>query len=115
MIDNSLPDTWIKTQGPDYRLNQRNFDRGHMLPASDRSRTFKDLYATFQTTNVLAQHQGHNRQRSAWASLEEDMRDLVRNNNQELYMIAGGFDYSPEVPRGHPELREIHNTVVIIK
>ena len=111
VIDNSLPDTWIKTQGPDYRFNDRGLDRGHMLPAADRSRTFKDMYATFHTTNVLPQHQGNNRQGSAWANLENDMQDLVTENNRELYMTAGGFDYSPRVPKGHPELREIHNKI----
>ena len=56
VADPTLPETWIKTQGPDYRRNQRDFDRGHMTAAADRSRTYKDIYSTFLTTNVLPQH-----------------------------------------------------------
>jgi len=107
--DPTLPDTWIKTQGPDYRRNQRGFERGHMTAAGDRSRTYKDIYSTFLTTNVLPQHQGNNGR--AWANLEDYSRDLVREDNRELYIISGGFDYSPAVPRGHSDLREIHNTI----
>lgn len=88
VADPLLPDTWVKTQGPDYRLNQRGFDRGHMSPAGDRSRTFKDIYSTFTTTNVLPQHQGNNRQGTAWAGLENHARNqLVDEQNRELYII----------------------------
>jgi DNA/RNA endonuclease G (NUC1) len=47
-----------------------------------------------------------------WYKLEEYGRDqLVKANNRELYIIAGGFDYSPAVPPGHSDRREIYNTV----
>ncbi|XZN92612.1 MAG: DNA/RNA non-specific endonuclease [Microcoleus sp.] len=110
--DSDLPSTWVRTEGPDYRLNDRGMERGHMTPVADRDRTTKDVYSTFLTTNVLPQHRGNNRGGTAWAALENySRRELVRQHNRELYIIAGGFDYSPAVPRGHSDLREIHNKI----
>jgi DNA/RNA endonuclease G, NUC1 len=109
-VDPTLPDTWVKTQGPDYRRNQRNFERGHMTAAAERSRTYKDIYSTFLTTNLLPQHEDNNG--GMWAQLEDYGRNqLVKDNNRELYIIAGGFDYSPAVPPGHSDLREINNKI----
>ena len=112
IADTSLPNDWQKTQGPDYRLNQRGFDRGHMTAAANRNRNFKDYYATFLTTNVLPQHQDIN-QRQLWRRLEEHSRTLVVNQDRELSITAGGFDYSQNQPRGHSDLRTIHNRISV--
>ena len=110
--DSALPSTWVRTEGPDYRLNDRGMQRGHMTASADRNRTTKDIYSTFLTTNLLPQHQGNNSPGSAWAALENySRRELVRQHNRELYVIAGGFDYSPAIPPGHSDLREIHNRI----
>ncbi len=110
--DSALPSSWVRTEGPDYRRNQRGMERGHMTPVADRDRTTKDVYSTFLTSNMLPQHEGNNEQGSAWAALERySRRQLVEKNNRELYIIAGGFDYSPAIPPGHSDLREIHNKI----
>ncbi len=70
-------------------------DRGHMAPAADRTRTLKDIHATFLTTNLLPQQSSNNR--GIWKQLEEDMREVVKDrlsrySSIETYFIAGGYD-----------------------
>jgi DNA/RNA endonuclease G (NUC1) len=69
-------------------------DRGHMAPAADRSRTAKDLYATFLTTNLLPQQSGNNR--GIWEQLEKKVRNVIQSPNSsglESYIFAGGYGY----------------------
>lgn len=102
----------MRTESPDYRYNDRGMQKGHMTPVADRRGTTKDVYSTFLTSNMLPQHRDNNQSGSAWAALENySRRQLVRQHNRELYIIAGGFDYSPAIPPGHSDLREIHNKI----
>lgn len=64
------------------------FNRGHMCPAADRSSSQEDLDATFFMTNMLPQTAQLNQ--GPWERLEVYLRDLVREGNMELYIIAGG-------------------------
>jgi DNA/RNA endonuclease G (NUC1) len=70
-------------------------DRGHMAPAAHRSRTAKDLYATFLTTNLIPQESSNNR--GIWKQQEDLVRDVIINADKseqlETYMFAGGFGY----------------------
>ncbi|MCC3532559.1 MAG: DNA/RNA non-specific endonuclease [Microcoleus sp. PH2017_22_RUC_O_B] len=70
-------------------------DRGHMAPAADRSRTAKDLYATFLTTNLLPQESSNNR--GIWETIEDKIRRVIINSPNssglETYMFAGGYGY----------------------
>lgn len=112
VADASLPSDWIKTQGPDYLFNNRGFERGHMTAAADRNRNIKDYSATYLTTNLLPQHREINsRTGRIWTRLEDHSRTLVEDFDRELYITAGGFDYSPNRPRGHSDLRTIHNQI----
>ncbi|NJO63026.1 MAG: PKD domain-containing protein [Richelia sp. RM2_1_2] len=76
-------------------------DRGHMTPAGDRSRTLKDYYATFLTTNLLPQNSNNNQ--FAWKNLENDIRNVINNSQNsdsvETYMFAGGYGYTDSVMR----------------
>jgi endonuclease G len=62
------------------------FDRGHMCPAQDRSRTQKDMDATFYLTNVVPQSPASNQK--AWERLEAYCRDLAQRGHV-LYIAAG--------------------------
>nr|WP_228050355.1 DNA/RNA non-specific endonuclease [Tychonema sp. LEGE 06208] len=86
----------------DFEINENGnyipileIDRGHMAPAADRSRTTKDLYATFLTTNLLPQESSNNR--GIWETIENQVRAVIRNspdsNGLETYMFAGGYGY----------------------
>ncbi|MBE9163692.1 DNA/RNA non-specific endonuclease [Tychonema sp. LEGE 06208] len=98
VADQSLPADWVKTQGADYQNNnntrafrERLFDRGHMTPFNDRTRTFKDALSTYLTTNLLPQQAQVNR--VPWEDIEDDSNRFVNGNNAELYIIAGGASY----------------------
>jgi DNA/RNA endonuclease G (NUC1) len=98
--DQSLPSNWIKTQGPDYSINNRipesRMDRGHLVASSERSRTAKDNLATFLTTNLLPQISEANQIGGAWRNLEVAIDRAVRNtsNPTQFYIMAGGANYN---------------------
>lgn len=84
--DDQLPPSWKLVKPSDY--NNSGFDRGHMLPSGDRTRTVADNASTFVMTNILPQAPDNNR--GPWAELEDYCRDLVRQEGRELYIIVGG-------------------------
>lgn len=64
-------------------------DRGHQLPAADRTRGGEDNMTTFYGTNVTPQLATLNRGR--WKSLEDDVRDWICADT--LYVVSGAhFD-----------------------
>ncbi|MBH8573525.1 DNA/RNA non-specific endonuclease [Nostocaceae cyanobacterium CENA369] len=85
--DTSLPSAWYRVQGTDYQGS--GFDRGHMTPSGDRTRTVTDNSATFLMTNMIPQAPDNNQ--GPWANLENYSRDLVVNQGKELYIISGGY------------------------
>ena len=83
--DTSLPAGWYQVQATDF--SGSGYDRGHMCPSGDRTKTVADNDATFFMTNMLAQAPVNNQQ--SWASLESYCRTLANSGN-ELYIISGG-------------------------
>jgi DNA/RNA endonuclease G (NUC1) len=84
--DAELPEGWYRVQPTD--LKGTGYDRGHMIPAADRSASFEDQEATFTLSNILPQASNNNQK--TWSALEGYSRDLVREGN-EVYVIAGGY------------------------
>ncbi|NQE35502.1 DNA/RNA non-specific endonuclease [Microcoleus asticus] len=99
--DNDLPSSWVRTEGPDYRRNQRGMERGHMTPVADRDRTTKDVYSTFLTSNMLPQHEDNNR--GAWQNFESNIRTSLKNPSvaRDYYIVAGGYGYDPNKAIGN--------------
>ena len=93
--DNDLPSSWVRTEGPDYRLNQRGMQKGHMTASADRNRTTKDIYSTFLTSNMLPQHRNNNQ--GAWQKFERNIRTSLENPSvaRDYYIVAGGYGYDP--------------------
>ncbi len=85
--DADLPSSWDKVTSSDY--TSTGFDRGHICPSDDRDGSQEDNSATFYMTNMLPQAPQNNR--TTWRLLEEYCRDLVFQNNSELYIISGGY------------------------
>jgi endonuclease G len=83
--DTTLPAGWYQVQGTDY--SGSGFDRGHMTPSADRTKTVADNSATFLMTNMIPQAPDNNQ--GPWADLENYLRTLVSSGN-ELYIISGG-------------------------
>ncbi|MEG4968667.1 DNA/RNA non-specific endonuclease [Microcoleus sp. B6-A1] len=82
--DDSLPDTWYKVRPNDYMGS--GYDRGHIAPSADRTRTEVDNSSTFLMTNMMPQVPEVNR--GVWGDLEEYCRELVQQG-KELYIVAG--------------------------
>ncbi len=66
--------------------NNSGFDRGHMCPAKDRSRTQTDGDTTFYMTNVIPQSPRSNEK--AWEHLEAYCRALTQDGHV-LYIACG--------------------------
>lgn len=83
--DDSLPTGWYRVRPTDY--SGSGYDRGHLTPSADRTKTIADNSSTFQMTNMIPQAPDNNR--NTWGNLEEYCRELV-GEGKELYIIAGG-------------------------
>ncbi len=82
--DTSLPLGWYSAKPADYANS--GFDRGHLCPSADRSRSREDNSATFLMSNLVPQAPDNNR--ITWENLESYGRRLVKEGH-ELYIIAG--------------------------
>jgi DNA/RNA endonuclease G (NUC1) len=64
-----------------------SIDRGHMTRSFDRTSASLDNARTFLFSNVVPQASDLNQ--GPWAILENDLGDLARNQNKEVYIITG--------------------------
>jgi len=62
-------------------------DRGHMTRSFDRTAASLDNAVTYYFTNVVPQASDLNQ--GPWAMLENDLGDLVRFQNKEVFVISG--------------------------
>ncbi len=83
--DTTLPAGCYQVQGGDY--SGSGFDRGHMTPSGDRTRTVADNSATFLMTNFIPQAPDNNQ--GPWERLETESRNIAKAGN-ELYIVTGG-------------------------
>lgn len=85
--DGGLPAGFYQVTPNDYRNS--GYDRGHIVPSADRTANVKDNSATFLMTNILPQAPENNQ--GLWRGLEEFERDLVYQEDRELFILAGGY------------------------
>ncbi len=69
----------------DYRGS--GYDRGHLLPAADMKLNYKAMSETFFMTNMSPQKPGFNRY--IWASIEKQVRELVKKHGDAHVVTAG--------------------------
>lgn len=93
--DTALPAGWYRVLATDY--SGSGYDRGHMCPSGDRTKTVADNSSTFLMTNMIPQAPDNNQQ--SWASLESYCRTLAGQGN-ELYIISGGHGISGFIGSG---------------
>ncbi|NCJ05336.1 DNA/RNA non-specific endonuclease [Synechococcales cyanobacterium C] len=93
--DESLPRGWYQVVPQDYTGS--GYDRGHMIPSGDRTRTAEDNSATFLMTNILPQTPDNNQ--GPWAVLESECRTLAREG-KELYILSGGYGRRRTIAEG---------------
>jgi endonuclease G len=82
--DVMLPEEFPKTPVQLYRNS--GFDKGHVMPAADRSRRAKGMRGTFLLTNCMPQAPKLNR--GPWNRHEAHRRELAAGG-KELFIIAG--------------------------
>jgi len=94
--DSTLPSSWYHVTATDY--SGSGYDRGHMCPSGDRTKTVADNSATFLMTNMIPQAPTNNQQ--TWANMEFYLRALATSGN-ELYIISGGQGVSGYIANGN--------------
>ena len=82
--DTTLPAGWYQVQNADY--SGSGYDRGHMCPSGDRTRSVADNSATFLMTNIIPQLGANNQ--GPWNDFEIYLRSLANSGN-EIYIISG--------------------------
>ncbi|KXK00725.1 MAG: DNA/RNA endonuclease G, NUC1 [Acidobacteria bacterium OLB17] len=107
--DTTLPSGWYRVTGSDY--SGSGYDRGHMCPSGDRTKTVSDNSSTFLMTNMIPQAPDNNQ--VTWASLETYCRTLAGQGN-ELYIISGGWGVSGYIGSGNVALPTYTWKVIIV-
>lgn len=82
--DETLPADWYRVQSSDY--SGSGYDRGHMTPSGDRTRSIPDNSATFLMTNIIPQLAANNQ--GPWNDFENYLRSLAQAG-QEIYIVSG--------------------------
>lgn len=82
--DDTLPKGFVRVTPTMYTGS--GYDKGHVVPSGDRTKTPEDNSATFFMTNMMPQTPDNNR--NTWENLERYCRELVQQG-KELYIIAG--------------------------
>ncbi len=93
--DPALPSNWYHVTDGDY--SGSGFQRGHMCPSGDRTRTEADNSATFLMTNIVPQSMGNNE--GPWADFENYCRTLTTMGN-EIYIISGTYGNAGTIASG---------------
>ena len=82
--DPDLPAGWYQVTSQDY--SGSGYDRGHMTPSGDRTRSVPDNSATFLMTNIIPQIAANNQ--GPWEDFESYCRTLAQQG-QEIYIVSG--------------------------
>ncbi len=93
--DERLPVGWYQVDGNDYKGS--GYDRGHLVPSADRTRTQGVNSNTFFMTNIIPQTRDNNRE--TWRRMEEYCRRLVERG-YDVYLVAGVYGGSKKIADG---------------
>lgn len=90
ITDNSLPASFLKIKDGDY--TNSGYDRGHLVRSEERTATVDDNKSTFLMSNIIPQTPDLNR--GVWLKLEYECERLCKEENKELFVVAGGIFHS---------------------
>jgi endonuclease G len=107
--DPDLPAGWYQVTSEDY--SGSGYDRGHMCPSGDRTRSVTDNSATFLMTNFLPQLPANNQ--GPWEDFESYCRALA-NQGFELYIFAGGYGNAGTIAQGRIVVPQYTWKVVLV-
>jgi DNA/RNA endonuclease G (NUC1) len=90
-FDPDLPASFARYTTADYTgagaFHGYGIDRGHLARSFDRTSASLDNAHTFLFSNIVPQASDLNQ--GPWAALENDLGDMARFGNKEVYVIAG--------------------------
>ncbi len=107
--DPNLPPDCYAVRPKDYRGS--GYDRGHLVPSGDRTRSRLENSNTFVMSNMIPQSPSNNRE--VWRELEEYSRDLVAQG-KELYLVAGGNGIVQKIAQSKVVVPEYTWKVILI-
>lgn len=107
--DPALPAGWYKVLDTDY--SGSGYDRGHMCPSGDRTRSIPDNSATFLMTNFVPQLAANNQ--GPWENFESYLRTVAGQGN-EIYTFTGGFGNAGTIAQGQVVVPQVTWKVVLI-
>ena len=93
--NDQLPEGWYRVDSNDFRGS--GYDRGHLVPSADRTKTVDSNSATFLMTNIIPQARDNNRE--TWRRMEEYCRQLVERG-YDLYVVAGVYGGTKRIAAG---------------
>ncbi len=93
--DTTLPAGWYQVLDTDY--SGSGYDRGHMTPSGDRTRSIPDNSATFLMTNIIPQLAANNQ--GAWEDFESYLRSVAQSG-QEIYIVSGVYGNIGTIAQG---------------
>jgi endonuclease G, mitochondrial len=111
--DRLLPAAYYRVTTKDYVHS--GFDRAHLCPSADRSRTTAQNALTFLMTNM--QPQLHELNAGPWEGMEEHERELAKRPGAELYIAAGGIfdDDPPTIGHGVAVPRASYKIIAVLR
>jgi endonuclease G, mitochondrial len=107
--DDALPAEWYRVTPADYTGS--GYDRGHMCPSGDRTRSVPDNSATFFMTNMVPQLAANNQ--GPWEDLESYSRTLAGQGN-ELYIFSGVYGSLGRVASGNVTIPQYTWKVIVV-
>jgi endonuclease G len=107
--DPALPAAWYHVQDNDY--SGSGYDRGHMCPSGDRTRSIPDNSATFLMTNFIPQLGANNQ--GPWNDFENYCRSLANAGN-EIYIFSGGAGNAGTIANGQIVVPQVTWKVVLV-
>ncbi|MGK7897882.1 MAG: DNA/RNA non-specific endonuclease, partial [Xenococcus sp. (in: cyanobacteria)] len=108
--DNSLPKKCYQVDEKDYRGS--GYDRGHLMPSGDRTKSKTANSSSFLMVNMIPQHPANNRE--VWRELEQYSRELV-NDGFTLHSFAGGSGTLKTINKGKISVPEHTWKVILVE
>lgn len=105
----NLPADCYAVRPKDYQRS--GYDRGHLIPSGDRTRSRLDNSSTFVMSNMIPQSPSNNRE--VWRELEVYSRDLAAQG-KELYLVAGGNGIAKKIAQSKVVVPEYTWKVILI-
>lgn len=107
--DPALPVGWYQVLDTDY--SGSGYDRGHLTPSGDRTRSAVDNSATFLMTNIIPQLAANNQ--GPWNDFENYLRSLANAGN-EIYIVSGGEGNAATISQGRIVVPLVTWKVVVV-